>query len=412
MLLVAIGLILFIVLSSSGEFKNKLFSSLFPDKPASHAAPLLPTAPEASFELELEKTAVSPFPDEATPQSLTIGTNFRVDIYARSDIEAANLFKAKINYTSDTVEAVDLNIRDGQSFIKNWVGTGLYTDKLGTEVFSIAGGVSNPGIKTDSKTGAYLMGSIIFKAKKNGTAKIEISDSSAIYSNANNTNILTVRKGTIEVPITDIQLSPSPTLNPISCTGITVTGAIERKTPNGETTYIVESEGKITLAAQTTPIGTKMDWLWGTRSRNLTDSGSFSFNTPFAPTVNYTTPKNANSSVLENITISADIANLHDISKPLASCPIVTLAVKPAVQPTPSPTLTPMPSPTNNPTIGNGDGHNDGKVNFIDLSILLTDFNKHQGFRPGIDLNGDGVINSFDFSLMRDLLARSGAING
>lgn len=61
---------------------------------------------------------------------------------------------------------------------------------------------------------------------------------------------------------------------------------------------------------------------------------------------------------------------------------------------------------------GSGDGNGDGKINLADLSILLSDFNKTSGFKPGIDLNGDCKINTLDFSLMRNLLIQNGLIKG
>lgn len=59
-----------------------------------------------------------------------------------------------------------------------------------------------------------------------------------------------------------------------------------------------------------------------------------------------------------------------------------------------------------------GDGNTDGKVNLIDMSVLLTDFNKEKSFREPIDMNGDGKINTFDFSLMRKQLIDLGVIKG
>lgn len=59
-----------------------------------------------------------------------------------------------------------------------------------------------------------------------------------------------------------------------------------------------------------------------------------------------------------------------------------------------------------------GDGNSDGKVNLVDMSVLLTDFNKEKGFREPIDMNDDKKINTFDFSLMRKLLLDLEVIKG
>ena len=56
-----------------------------------------------------------------------------------------------------------------------------------------------------------------------------------------------------------------------------------------------------------------------------------------------------------------------------------------------------------------GDGNKDGKINLVDMSVLLTYFNK-TGNLPPIDMNDDGVVNTFDFSLMRKQLIDLGVI--
>lgn len=90
------------------------------------------------------------------------------------------------------------------------------------------------------------------------------------------------------------------------------------------------------------------------------------------------------------------------------------LTVTPAISPSP-PQSSPTPVPTGivpTPAPGAGDGNGNGKLDLIDLSVLLSDFNKNQGFRAAIDMNGDGVINAFDFSLLRTLLIQKGIIKG
>ncbi len=59
-----------------------------------------------------------------------------------------------------------------------------------------------------------------------------------------------------------------------------------------------------------------------------------------------------------------------------------------------------------------GDGNSDGKVDLVDMSVLLTDFNKEQGFREPIDMLEDGKINTFDFSLHRKMLIDLKVIKG
>jgi len=289
------------------------------------AAPQLPQNPETSFELELENTAIAPFPDETTPPNLTIGAKFRVDIYARADTDAANLFSAKLKYSRDTVEFVEINKRDGQSFVKNWV-----ENSENNGLVSLVGGMPSPGVKTDPKVGAYLLGSVIFKAKKTGTAIIELSDSSAIYSNTNNINILTARKGAISVAIQDTPPpTPSPTPSTFSCTSLSVEGGIQVKNNSGVTVYyVVDSGGVVKITVYPSPSTTKLEWKEVARSQNLPE-GKFTIPVDRAnTTVYYTVPENSGNQ-LEGVDVRADAP--WDGKNPQLSCPTVTFAVQSAL---------------------------------------------------------------------------------
>ena len=100
---------------------------------------------------------------------------------------------------------------------------------------------------------------------------------------------------------------------------------------------------------------------------------------------------------IDKIDAGVDVrGDISEYPNPWKYCPTINFIVK-AVS-------------TSNPSTG--DGNNDGNVNLIDLSILLSDFNKTGNIRNGIDMNGDGVINTFDFGLMRNLLVQKGVIRG
>ncbi|MBI2334721.1 hypothetical protein HYU96_02870, partial [Candidatus Daviesbacteria bacterium] len=76
-------------------------------------------------------------------------------------------------------------------------------------------------------------------------------------------------------------------------------------------------------------------------------------------------------------------------------------SLPPSAPPTPSPTSLPGPK---------GDGNYDGKINLVDMSVLLTDFNKETGYREPIDMDDNKKINTFDFSLLRNILVENGVI--
>lgn len=283
--LAGLGILIFILLSSSLPFKDQLLSQLYP-KPSSHAA-----LGQASFELI---TAQS---------SYEVGDLIPVQIIAHSDLEAANLFKAKIKY--DISLLAFESAATSSAFISNWAEA--YGDNTLGEV-SLVGGVPNPGFQSQS-TDTPLMSTVYFRVLNEGIASLIFDPQTAMYRNSDNTKL------------------------PITAQGKGI-GLAKKQSPSP------------TPSASPTP-------------------------SP-APT------------------------------------PVPTPTPTPI--PTPSPTAVPTPSPT--PTFLLGDGNGDGVIDLADLSVLFSDFNKTSGFRKAVDLNSDGIINTFDFSLMRLLLIQYGVIRG
>lgn len=80
----------------------------------------------------------------------------------------------------------DPNPPERLTFIKTWVERNINSQN-GT--ISIIGGNPNPGYKTGAQP--EIMAGIIFKAKQSGPAEIKLAESSAIYRNSDNQNILT-----------------------------------------------------------------------------------------------------------------------------------------------------------------------------------------------------------------------------
>ena len=57
-----------------------------------------------------------------------------------------------------------------------------------------------------------------------------------------------------------------------------------------------------------------------------------------------------------------------------------------------------------------GDVNKDGVVDLVDLSILLSNWNKTQDFLDELDLNSDGTVNAIDWSTMIQILRVTGVI--
>lgn len=247
-----------------------------------------PISPTTSFTLASQKSNYSV--EEAV----------EVDLLVRSDIDAANLFAAKLQFPVDLLEVVSISHPDvtilpypNIIIIKNWIEESFDNQ---TGKISLVGGIPNPGFQSSLSEPALVMAKITFKAKATGTATISFADSSAIYKNADNMDILGI-KNSLEVIIGDSSSLPVPSLSP-------------------------------TPSVSTAPL------------------------------------------------------------------------------PSPSPSSSPLPTGLK------GDGNRNSRIDLGDMSVLLSDFHKTGGFRSEIDMNADGTINTFDFSLLRKLLIEMGIIKG
>jgi hypothetical protein len=71
-------------------------------------------------------------------------------------------------------------------------------------------------------------------------------------------------------------------------------------------------------------------------------------------------------------------------------------------EPEPDPTPDPDPGPSPTPDEVQGDLNGDGRVNILDLSILLSNWNRTTGnlTNPKADLNGDGKVDILDLSIL------------
>lgn len=134
--------------------------------------------------------------------SVKVGDTITIKLNVRSDIDAVNLLKANISFSKELLSVVSINYTN--TIVKNWVEQ--YSDNA-TGTISLIGGIPNPGFKTSVDNGYSPFAVINFKALKAGSANIAIADQSAMYSNLNNSNILS-SKETLNINITPI---PSPT---------------------------------------------------------------------------------------------------------------------------------------------------------------------------------------------------------
>jgi hypothetical protein len=67
-----------------------------------------------------------------------------------------------------------------------------------------------------------------------------------------------------------------------------------------------------------------------------------------------------------------------------------------------TPTPTPKPTPTPTPSCGAGDVSCDGKVNIVDVGIIIDNYGSSNPANPRADQNADGVVNIVDLGIVID----------
>ncbi len=172
-------------------------TNLFPK-----AGDLKPTGPETSFSLVGPSDCNSLFCLFNLQKGSTVEEEFKVQVFVRSDIDEANLFRAKMTFPKDLVEVTRI-ASDSGSFVKNWVEQ-TYDNNEGT--ISLVGGVPDPGFKTEQGKESALIVTITFRTKDIGKGTLQFTDDSIIYRNTDNLNILTVKRNL------DISISTKPSL--------------------------------------------------------------------------------------------------------------------------------------------------------------------------------------------------------
>lgn len=229
----------------------------------------------------------------AEPIEATLGGQVRVTVSVKSDADPANLFVAKLKFPKQLLVAKSIDLRSeatASGFIKNWFISNWVENTIDNNSGSVSlvGGVPNPGFQSPGGSSGSAMADIIFIPKSPGEAKITFDDTSTIYRNSDNRNIL-ISKQDVTVKI---------------------------------------MEGALVASAAATPT--------------------------------------------------------------------------PSLSSTPTPTLSPVISLE-------GDINQDGKVDFLDMSILLSDWGKTASAARA-DLNSDGIINAFDYSKLTKILKDAGLV--
>lgn len=141
-------------------------------------------------------------------KSKGVKDQIRVDLLVHSDIDESNLFAARISFPNDLLEVTGLETGQKEKQLISFWADKSFNNSTGK--ISLIGGIPTPGLKTKVDNSDPVMATITFKPKKEGSPIISFEDSSAIYRNSDNQNILVI-KNSLELNIT--KLKPSENLH-------------------------------------------------------------------------------------------------------------------------------------------------------------------------------------------------------
>lgn len=137
------------------------------------------------------------------------GRELAIQVRAQSDQEWANVFTAKLNFDPRLIEVT--RIDTDQTFIQNWADRAF--DNSSGKI-SLVGAVPTPGYKTNGTSS--LMATVYVKGlATHAIGNVTFDGASAIFSNADNTNILLETSGSAITMFTSTSTrSPNPSASP------------------------------------------------------------------------------------------------------------------------------------------------------------------------------------------------------
>lgn len=139
-------------------------------------------------------------------KSVTNGQTFSVEIRVDTAGESINTVTANLSYPTDKLRAQSVDTSG--SFVTIW-----FENNIGTASGEIrlTGSLPTPGVTGSS----LLFATVNFVALSTGTAQVEFANSSAVYRNSDNSDILgTTVDGTYTISELTPTETPTPTLVP------------------------------------------------------------------------------------------------------------------------------------------------------------------------------------------------------
>lgn len=322
-----------------------------------------------------------------------VGENIKLSVYVRNDSEAANLYVAKLKFPTTLINFLNIDQSPG-TFVSKWTQS-LADPTQGT--IDLVAEVSSPGYKTTSGNSlGVVLANINFLATKNGTAAFQFNtdttEPTAIYSELTNNNLLSKTTPTsIDIGSTIIP-TPTPDAN---------LRYVQFTSPKGGETFVMGKTMPIKFALKGVN-NCSISWraegtdVYNLASQFFPSEQSESWTENWTPQIGIMAP---NTSIgIKLIAICYHSSNTSLMTK--ATTDVITLTLPAAPSSSPAPTC----------NKASADINKDSRNNLPDLSGMLTRFLKTGTDAQRADLDGNCVINSFDYGLMIQELVKSGSI--
>lgn len=367
-----------------------------------------PESPQAGFLLETAKpTAFS-------------GSSLVVSVIARSDLDEANLFVAKIKYPAnllsvEKIEADNLKVESEEEILPVRFLETKFDNSKGE--LSLVGTAANPGFKTASSQKKYILAKVYFKTKIAGIANLTFDESSAIFRNTDNSNILQTRQA-LAINIVGGQMvstiaTPSATESTSSANNLVVLS------PNGGEVYEYSSPIEVKWLGEDVKdisIGLLLnDIFLGTVANNLPNNGLYLWNPSETIPLSFVTPYNTyqiriSSQIAGKVVMDKSEGRPSSHSKEIvdeSNGPFgLVLKKQNGLISTPSSQEDEVSSIEQS-----ADFSSDGKTNFTDLSMLMSKYNKILDSKDKkFDLNKDGGVNDIDLWYLMNFLVKNNVI--
>lgn len=377
--------------------------------------------------------------------SVNVGAEMPIQVRVKNAVENANLFSAKINFDPNKLSVSRIDTTG--SFITQWVSSPTSFDNA-TGTISVVGGVPTPGYK--GTTTPSLMATVYFTGKAAGSAFAFFDGTSTVFRNSDNANILlssvggTYTVAAVAQPSPSPVVSPSPVASPVPSpiaspsvvpSASVAPSAAPSPSPVASPSVVASASVAPSPVASPSPIAATCDissatWVASSNpilekklvNLNVTGTGTcagktVSFNifeddgalgtdpvNNQPPSAKFDTNNQATGSWLAEFQPDG----YFGINNPPeyyfnALVQGGTAAVKSA---NPLLQVTELAAGQ----FVKGDSNRDNKVDLVDLSIMLSNWNKTQDLIDELDTNDDGVINTFDFAGMVQLLKLSGIV--